>query len=202
MGPRTEPRVAKAPDATRVTEIFTEAFNQDPVWAWAFPDEEGRRAQHTVFWRFFTDAALSYDWVWLTGDGGAAALWIPPGRPEIPEEDEPKFEPMLVDLVGAEQTAILMETFDRFEDAHPRHEPHYYLSLLGTHPDFRGGGIGMGLMADNLDQIDAEGMPAYLESTNPANHKRYERLGFEHVNEFSLQGEGPTVATMWREARR
>ena len=103
-------------------------------------------------------------------------------------------------MVGAEQTAILLEIFDRFEGSHPRDRPHYYLSLLGTHNDHRGKGIGMGLLADNLAAIDAEGMPAYLESTNPANHARYERLGFVQVGEFSLPSDGPQVATMWREA--
>ncbi len=29
----------------------------------------------------------------------------------------------------------------RFDAAHPRAEPHYYLSLLGTHPDHRGKGL-------------------------------------------------------------
>lgn len=195
-------QVADEAGAIRVTEIFTEAFHLDPVWGWAFPDAERRMAQHTVFWRFFVDAAMPYDWVWLRADGGAAALWIPPGCPEIPPELEPELEPMLAGLVGEEQAAILAETFERFDSAHPRHEPHYYLSLLGTHPDHRGRGVGMGLVADNLAVIDAAEMPAYLESTNPENNRRYERLGFEQVGEFFLPGEdGPAVATMWREAQ-
>ena len=36
----------------------------------------------------------------------------------------------------------------------------------------------MGLLAENLQRIDAEGAPAFLESSNPANDHRYERLGF------------------------
>ena len=108
---------------------------------------------------------------------------------------------MLIELVGAEQTEVLLETFDRFEAAHPRDQPHYYLSLLGTHPEHRGRGLGMGLLAHTLALIDAERMPAYLESTNPANNERYERHGFVQVGEFSLPGDGPPVATMWRQPR-
>jgi GNAT superfamily N-acetyltransferase len=193
--------VGDEPGAARVTEIFTEAFRRDPVWGWAFPDAERRAAQHTVFWRFLVYAAMPHDWVWLTAEGGAAALWIPPGCPEVSPEDEPKLEQMLIDLVGEQQAAVLLETFERFESAHPREEPHYYLSLLGTHPAHRGRGIGIGLLADNLALIDAQGAPAYLESTNPGNHQRYERLGFEQVGEFRLPGDGPPVATMWRSAQ-
>ncbi len=57
----------------------------------------------------------------------------------------------------------------------------------------------MGLLAANLAQIDALGLPAYLESSNPANDARYERLGFVRVGEFSAPRGGPTVGCMWRE---
>ena len=201
VGSRTDPHIADPDDAERVTEILTDAFYSDPVWGWTFPDAARRREQHSRFWRLYVDAAISYGSVRLSRDRGAAAVWIPPGQTELREEDEARLEPMLTELVGPRQTAILMETFDRFEDAHPREEPHYYLSLLGTHSDHRGRGVGMGLLADCLETIDAEERPAYLESTNPANDHRYERLGFERVGEFSLPQAGPRVATMWRPAR-
>jgi hypothetical protein len=44
-----------------------------------------------------------------------------------------------------------------------------------------------------------ERMPAYLESTNPANVRRYEALGFRHATEFNPEG-GPVIRTMWRDA--
>ena len=59
----------------------------------------------------------------------------------------------------------------------------------------------MGLLAENLARIDELGMPAYLESSNPANHARYERLGFERIGEFSTPDDSRVVATMWREPR-
>ena len=94
-----------------------------------------------------------------------------------------------------------MDLLERFEESHPRDEPHYYLSLLGTHPARRGHGVGMRLLAENLAQIDGEGMPAYLESSNPANEERYERVGFERVGSFSTPDGSHTVATMWRNPR-
>jgi predicted GNAT family acetyltransferase len=79
--------------------------------------------------------------------------------------------------------------------------PHYYLSLLGTHDDHRGKGTGMALLRENLARIDAEGAPAYLESTNPANLARYESVGFVRLGEFAAPEGGPTVTTMWRDPR-
>jgi hypothetical protein len=56
----------------------------------------------------------------------------------------------------------------------------------------------MALLADGLARIDAEGLPAYLESSNSANDHRYERLGFGRVGEFKRPDEAVTVSTMWR----
>jgi predicted N-acetyltransferase YhbS len=79
--------------------------------------------------------------------------------------------------------------------------PHYYLSLLGTHPDRQGAGIGMRLLRENLAQMDREGVPAYLESSNPANLGRYQSVGFVPVGTFQLPDDGPELTTMWREPR-
>jgi ribosomal protein S18 acetylase RimI-like enzyme len=105
---------------------------------------------------------------------------------------------LIRDLIGARCDDV-MELLDRFEASHPRDDPHYYLSLLGTHPDRRGEGLGMALLTENLMRMDAEDIPAFLESSNPANNPRYERLGFRQVGEFTTPDGACTVATMWRE---
>ena len=102
--------------------------------------------------------------------------------------------------LGAEEDNFI-ELARRFDAAHPHGEPHYYLSLFGTHPDHRGHGVGMRLLADNLALIDAEHAPAYLESSNPSNNRRYEGVGFAPIGEFSYPDGGPVVTTMWRPAR-
>lgn len=191
-----EARVASADELATLTETLTLAFREDPVWSWGFSVRERRLEGMRAAWWLYLSSALGYDWVWRTESGSAVALWIPPGRRDLVPEDEERFEPLMRELLGsaAEQ---LFDAFGRFESARPS-EPHYYLSLLGTHPDHSGQGWGMGLLADNLARIDAEGATAYLESSNPANVPRYERLGFAVFDEFVV-GEGIAVAQMWRQ---
>jgi hypothetical protein len=57
----------------------------------------------------------------------------------------------------------------------------------------------MGLLAANLADIDEQGMPAYLESSNRENDHRYERLGFVTVGEFETPDGARTVGCMWRD---
>ena len=186
-------------EADRVTELFALAFRDDPTWGWAFPDAEKRHEHHRLWWGLHVHSALPHECVWMTEDGGAASLWIPPNQPELSEDDEARVEPLLRQLVGSHTDDVLV-LLDRFEAHHPRDTPHFYLSLLGTHPNHRGHGKGMGLLAANLEQIDEQGLPAYLESSNRANDHRYERLGFVHIGEFAAPRGAPTVACMWRDA--
>lgn len=197
---RINTRIATVADAPGVTRTMAAALHDDPVWSWAFPDPQRRSAQLDVWWRIYIHGALRYPWVWTTPAHEAAAVWIPPGGTELSAADEAGVESLLADLLGTSSGRV-MTALERFEAAHPRDQPHYYLSLLGTHPDYRRRGLGMGLAADNLARIDAEHMPAYLESTNPANNARYQRHGFVPGGDFSVSDGGPVVTTMWRNAR-
>lgn len=192
-----EVRVATRDDLDGVTETLTAAFESDPLWSWAFPERAGLEA----WWRFLIASALRYPWVRIAGDYAAASVWIPPGGTELADEEEASVESRLTKLAGPHAPEVA-ELLERFDSSHPTGEPHYYLSLLGTHPDHRGKGIGMALLAENLALIDAEGMPAYLESSNAAaNDARYEGLGFVRVGGFRRPDERLTVSTMWRDAR-
>jgi len=184
-------------DAEQVVELFSLAFFDDPAWSWAFPDPDARMEQYRAWWGLFVHSAIPYGWTRMSEDGGAAAMWIPAGVPELTAEDEAKVEPLLRELVGPHADDVLT-LLERFEANHPHDRPHHYLSLLGTHPDHRGQGKGMALLAESLAQLDALGMPAYLESSNRANDRRYERAGFELIGEFAAPG-GPTLGSMWRE---
>ena len=195
-----EIRVATAADLPAVVDTMTGAFYRDPVWAWAFPDDQQRHAQHEVWWGFLMRSAMRYDDVWTIDGGAAATSWIPPGGTELTSEEQDQVEPLLRELLGV-GAAPLLEGLARFDENLPSGEQFYYLTMIGTHPSRRGEGIGMRLLGANLARIDAEHMPCYLESTNPVNDERYRRVGFERRGEFTMPGGGPTVTTMWRPAR-
>jgi GNAT superfamily N-acetyltransferase len=161
----------------------------------------GSRAQRLFeFMRFFALAGVRHPWVRMTEGAEAVAVWLPPGVPEFTPEEEAAFGSLLDSLFAerADKLSALLEQFDEHHAGCPG--SHYYLSLWATHRAHVGRGLGTALICKNLDRIDAERMPAYLESTNPANLPRYEALGFRRRSEFGPEG-GPVITTMWREAR-
>jgi len=196
---RTVRRVTRA-DGELVVTIITLAFAEDPLWSWVLARSDGQTDHHDAFWRLFLEGAFAYNETWITGDGEATSVWIPPGGIEMTAELESRLGEFAVQQLGPKADTFF-KLLARFEAAHPREVDHYYLSLLGTHPNHRGNGTGMWLLTHDLETIDAEHAPAYLESSNPANNDRYASVGFEPIGQFDAPDNGPVVTTMWRPPR-
>lgn len=194
-----QPRRATTADLDTTVELLVSAFYRDPTWAWVFPDDTLRRAQHRRLWSIYVRGALRFDQVWLAAGDTATSIWIPPGESELSESEEAELERAMAEMLGRDLHRILA-TFELLQQAHP-HEPHFYLSLLGTGEQFRGHGYGLNLLADNLAFIDQTHMPAYLEASNEVNVALYARYGFEVRDVLRPAPDGPVVTTMWRNAR-
>jgi GNAT superfamily N-acetyltransferase len=201
MVPRVRTRVATEEDLPAIGEALARAFEDDPLWGWAF--ESGTRERKleslaSVF-GFFCGAALGFGWVRVTDGVEAVALWIPPGSPEMVPADAERMPGVVAAACEPEAAKRVTEMLDAFERNHPHEPPHYYLSLLATHPDHAGKRLGVDLVAANLAEMDAADPPsaAFLESSNPRNVPRYERLGFRPTREVDLVA-GLTGTQMWR----
>ncbi|MFF2040997.1 GNAT family N-acetyltransferase [Kitasatospora sp. NPDC058170] len=197
--PPVSVRTATPADVDAIVDTLTTAFFEDPLWGPAFPDVERRAVQAAAMWRYYAASALRYPWTLVTPDVGAVSVWIPPGGTELTAEEGDGLGEFLTRIAGPEAAGAIVAIGDQLEAAHPG-VPCFYLTLLATHGDHRGRGLGMGLLAEGLARIDALGAPAYLESSNPANIRRYESVGFTPRDEIAIAG-GRTVTTMWRPAR-
>lgn len=191
-------RRAAPADLDRATETVTLAFQHDPVWSVALGRADGRVDHHVAYWRLFVDAAAAQGGVWLFGDAAAVSVWVPPGGAELTPDGVAALQRFNLVQLGPDGARQMAELYERFEANHPASVPHAYLSLLATHPDHRGRGIGQALLAEDLARWDALGNPSYLESTNSANDHRYERAGFRRVGGFNAVRDGAPITTMWR----
>jgi GNAT superfamily N-acetyltransferase len=192
-------RVAIRQDLDTITTMVALAFAADPVWGPALALPGGSTANLKAFWRPFVLGALEHSTVYLAPDDAAVALWIPPGAEEMSDAVEASLWQFVAETFPPDSEAAMRQLFTRFEVNHPHDRSHAYLSVLATHPDHRGRGIAQQLLAEQLAEFDHEGVPAYLESSNPANLHRYERLGFRPVGEFPVVVDDAVITTMWRD---
>ncbi len=194
-------RTATHDDLDRVVECLTLAFGNDPVWGVALARPDGSTSHHRAFWRAYVEGALRYSSVFTTDDVAAVSVWIPPGGTELSRDQEADVVRLVEASLEPTSARAMFELWDRFAANHPQAEPHAYLSLLATHPDHRGRGVGQQLLAEHLERLDADGIPAFLESTNPANDHRYVRAGFQRIGGFTSVLDDAPISTMWRPPR-
>ncbi|MFA1543164.1 GNAT family N-acetyltransferase [Actinomadura monticuli] len=195
-------RTAADADAAEIAAVLGRAFDDDPVWCWLLPDEASRARRLTgLFEVLLRRVHLRHGATEATGRDGAteaAALWDPPGHWRVPVRLQAAQAVPLLRILGT-RVPITLRTLGAIERHHPR-EPHWYLSVLGTDPPAQGRGLGGALLRSRLDRCDAEGVPAYLESSKERNVPYYERFGFRVTRELALPGRGcPPVWLMWRE---
>ncbi len=78
-------------DRERIVRLLDEAFQDDPVSRWVFPDAGYRRRTHHRLMAAFTDAVLAEGRIDLTEDGAACALWL--SAPVQPAPDDALAQP-------------------------------------------------------------------------------------------------------------
>ena len=179
---------AKKDDSGAISDVLTAAFWDDPVFRWAMPDDDARRAALPAFFDVFVDGFAPLGETWTTRRHTGAALWAPPGT----EADLSGLEPW----IATGEWPRMLEVMELLESTHP-HEPCWYLNLLAVRPSAQGQGIGGALLQRVLDRADADGVPAYLEATSEDNRRLYERYGFTCSAELRTS-DCPPLYAMWR----
>jgi ribosomal protein S18 acetylase RimI-like enzyme len=196
-------RPAQKADVPALSRVLARAFYDDPVTSWMLPDDRTRLKALT---RAFAGLAR-YHYLPRAGSEvgvrddvvGAATLWDPPGQRKPSRLEEVVTMPVMLWAFRSRVPASV-RVMELMEKHHPS-EPHWYLMLIGSDPTVRGAGFGQALMRSRLDRCDADGVPAYLENSNPKNESYYLRFGFEVMGEIKLPDGGPSMWPMWRQPR-
>ncbi len=185
------PRRATAAEIPRLCLTAMRAFAADPVLRWLYPDDDEFEADRGGVFRIPMIRWLAHAETWTTVDVVALAAWVPPGRPEVDVDVGPI----------SEQPAWRLERFDALRGvmtANTPPEPHWYLNLLATHPDWQRQGFGGALMSVMFERADTDGLACYLETETPANVAYYRHHGFEVRSEWDVPGGGPHMWGMLR----
>ncbi|MEO3888341.1 GNAT family N-acetyltransferase [Nonomuraea sp. B5E05] len=196
--PYASVRRAGDADQQRVLDVLTEAFMNDPLACWLFPDAGGRGRLQAYFYRPMLTHPTAE--AYLAGGSAGASVWQTPAAGRTPHEENP-------DAVG--QNAVLGESGARLRalgqalaPRHPQHEAHLYLPCMGVISGRQGAGLGSAMLRHRLERADADGLPAYLEASSPRSRALYQRHGFEDRGEPVRVADSPLLWPMWRQPRR
>jgi len=188
------PEVRSADASLQASAISTIVlgFAADPMtrWVWTDPSEYLRMMPRFV--KAFGGRAFEHGTADITDGARAAALWLPPGV----EPDDAEMGAVMEGTLRPDIAEDIGAVLKGMAEYHPR-EPHWYLPLIAADPHWIGQGLGALLMKHALRRCDEQGVPAYLESSNPRNISLYQRHGFQIIGRIQ-SGSSPVVTPMLR----
>jgi GNAT superfamily N-acetyltransferase len=186
-------RQVDAASRSRAVAVQVTAFCADPLTRWAYPDSRQYIECFTHFVDVFIGPSLDCGTCDVLGDFAGVAFWLPV---DVPVDFE-ALEVVVRDTFEPQRRDELFALFELMEHCAPD-GPHWHLGKVGVDPACRRTGIGSQLVGYRLGMCDAQGLPAYLESSNPENLSFYGRLGFEVLGEIQV-GSSPTLFPMLRQ---
>src|SRR4030095_13623329 len=175
-----------------VVHTIVLAFAADPVVRWFWPEAHQYLESMPAFTVAFSGGGFKAGSAYTTDGYEGAALWLPPDV----HPDENAVDAIVEQTVARPLRGDLQPLSGNMAAFHPD-GPHWYLPMIGVDPAHQNKGIGAVLLRHALDRCDREGLPPYLESTNPRNISLYLRNGFVAVGEIQ-GGSSPTMVPMLR----
>lgn len=202
-------REAEAPaqagpgDLREVIQTLSDAFARDPHMDWFLRDDDKRDAARLGLFAMLIRGGAPVARIDRPAGGGAAAVWMPFEwlRP-TPLLAELRGLPMLLRATGLARFARLQAIRADMDKHHPMQRRHAYLWFLGVTPAAQGRGVGSALLRAANARLDAEGLPAYLETGTTRNVALYRRHGYEVLSEHRARADAPTMWSLWREPGR
>jgi GNAT superfamily N-acetyltransferase len=179
----------------RVIATVVSAFVADPVERWLWPAAWQYLTHFPAFVAAFGAASFAAQTVSTLDAFDAVALWMPPGA----EPDGDRILTVLRDSVAAERHADAFAALEQMDRTHPT-GAHWYLPWLAVDACRQHAGLGSRLLARDLERVDADHLPTFLETPNPRTVPFYERHGFE-VAGVAQAGACPPITSMLRAAR-
>jgi len=195
------PVQATAADLPEVAQTLSDAFAVDPHLDWFMrPDARRAAARHEFFRMLIGGEGFPKGRIDRPAGGGAAAVWMPfEWLGPTPILAELRGLPAMLRATGLARFGRLAAIRTDMDKHHPMDRRHAYLWFLGVAPAAQGRGVGSALLRAANARLDAEGLPAYLETGTTRNVALYERHGYRVISEHKARADAPTMWSMWRE---
>jgi ribosomal protein S18 acetylase RimI-like enzyme len=186
----------------RASEVLSRAFRDDPELIQFIPEAQKRQRLLLPMFRVSLRHALKYGEVYAVSPAiEGVAVWLPSNAPEIS---------LWAMLIGSGLGLLFRMPWSflrkmKHDDDFARRLrqqlapfDHWYLAVLGVDPELQGKGYASQLLKSVLARLDAEKMPAYLETTIEEYVPMYRHFGFEVIKEETLPGSGSKMWVMLR----
>lgn len=168
---------------------LVKAFAQDPITGFLLQPDLGYQQRLAQFFSLLMRARIALDMPVVvardsSGIHGAAMGYatVHPAWPSALTVEWDRFERSIPGFTER------MAVYDEIAAKSKPTAPHYYLGVIGVHPDMHGRGVGTQLLSSfcELSRRDSQSKGVYLETAEESNLKFYERAGFAETGRGRL----------------
>jgi GNAT superfamily N-acetyltransferase len=193
-------------DKSRVkpaSKVLARAFNDDPVLIQSVTDPGRRIGLLRSMFRMVLNHGIRRGEVYAVSPRlEGIAIWLLSGLPDITFWEALRSGGLALLFRGGWEFMRKMkqdEEFIRRLRLRLAPTPHWYLAVLGVEPEFQGKGCASRLLRPMLARLDAEKLPAYLETLTEEYVPIYQHFGFKVIKKTVLPGSGGKMWVMLRE---
>lgn len=173
--------------------IYTNAFIDDPLHIFAFPDLKERIRNTKLIYELVVEhivPLMNLSFIGIFADdilAGVQTYTTPQSKTWSEELDNAVFE--MREKANNESVNLIGE-FSGLTMKHRPKEPHYYLNDLAVSKEYRNRGYAKALMkyAENECFINPFTNITALDTTNPDNTRLYEKYGYYVNTEYDFMG--------------
>lgn len=180
-------RLATSADRAPVVATIAAAFVGDPAWSFLLGGDYDRMAP--IFAGALFDQRVAQGTVWMTMDASSVSMWDRPGGPDRQDRDQAW---VAFHASAGADVEERLAAYDQALKAVGPAQPYWYLGVLATRPEAAGRGGATRVLGQGLACAGADGLPAVLETSTPANRAFYGRRGFTEAIDVHLPGGPPT----------
>jgi GNAT superfamily N-acetyltransferase len=186
------------PNLPFAAKTLTNAFMEDPLQGYVFPDEAERMEKSIPHFSAILQYGLLFGEVFTSNNFEGAVVWLRPGETKVtPEKAEQGGLAALPQTIGKAPFTRFISVLDYADQFHKQDmkELHWYTMVIGVDPSFQGKGYGNSLLSPILEEAASNNYPVYLETAQPKNVSFYKHMGFDVIREVTEPVSGIKIWT-------
>ena len=172
-------------------KVAGEAFVDDPVMIYSFPDEQIRKKNSQYGFYMIYNYGIKHGLSYATSENlEGITIWLPPGKVYPSTWQMMRYGGFYaMRKIGLKLKAMKksIAVFSFEEEKHKEHAPfdHWYFQNIAVHPEEQGKGYGSLLISTMLKTIESDGLPVYVETNTEKAMSIYQKHGFE-ILEYTI----------------
>jgi len=182
-------KIQKA-DVNKAANVLGQSFSNYPIFKYILPDDQYRYRKLSCLFEFLINSGLSTGKVIAPSKNiECVSIWQTSSHSST-------------SIINAIESGILrlfikinltsLKRFISIGKAKQKirssiiKEPYCLLDVIGTDPKYQGRGFAKKIIQSQLAELDKEGLPCYLETSDSDNAEFYKMFGFELYHQYEL----------------